>query len=86
MNAAVGFIFALGLVLPIGLGLALGAYRAAQSPKVMAEAAALVFKAAAPILKEIVLKRNTPEVERLMHACIRRAGRWDNFRKRCMDR
>lgn len=85
MDWSVGFILAVGIVLPVGIGLGLGAYRAAQSPKVMAEAAALIFRSALPILSELVLKRNTPAVERQMQECHRRGMRWDNFKKRCVD-
>lgn len=85
MNWSVGFILAFGIVLPVGIGLGLGAYRAAQSPKVMAEAAALMVRSVMPLLSELVLKRNTPEVEQRMRECYRRGGRWDNFKKRCVD-
>jgi hypothetical protein len=29
--------------------------------------------------------RNTPEVEAQMAECVRRGGRWDNFRKKCVE-
>lgn len=86
MNWTVGFILALGVVLPIGLGLGLGAYRAAQSPAVMAEAGALLFKTLMPILKEYAGKRNSLPIEDKMHEVGRRAGEWDNFRKRERER
>lgn len=81
MNWTVGFILAIGILLPIGLGLGLGAYRAAQNPLVLAEAAALALKSLLPLLKELA-KRNDPETEKRMQEVIRRAGEWDNFRKR----
>lgn len=86
MNWTVGLILAIGVVLPVGLGLGLGAYRAAQSPAFMAGAAALLLKTVLPILGEFVAKRNTPEVEKRMQQVNRRAGEWDNFRKRERER
>jgi hypothetical protein len=32
-----------------------------------------------------VTNRNTPEVEAQMAECVRRGGRWDNFRKKCVE-
>lgn len=86
MNATLGFILAVGILLPVGLGLALGAYRAVQSPAFLAEAGALLLKTLMPILAEYAAKRNTPEVEAQMHKVTRRAGEWDNFRKRERER
>lgn len=86
MNWTIGFILAVGVILPVGLGLGLGAYRAVQSPKVLAEAGALLFKTLYPILKEFATKRNSPEVEARMREVARRAGEWDNFRKRERER
>lgn len=82
MNWTIGLILAIGVVLPVGLGLGLGAYRAAQSPKVMAEAAALLVAAVMPIISKYVTKRSSPEIEESMRKVWRRAGEWDNFRKR----
>ena len=86
MNWTIGLILAIGIVLPVGLGLGLGAYRAVQSPVVLGEAAALIVRAVLPILKELVGKRNSPEIEARIHEVIRRAGEWDNFRKKQRDR
>lgn len=86
MNWTVGLILAIGIVLPVGLGLGLGAYRAAQSPRVMAEAAALLLAAITPILKQFIATRNAPEVEARMRQIERRGGEWDNFRKRERER
>ncbi len=32
-----------------------------------------------------VINRNTPEIEAQMAECTRRGGRWDNFRKKCVE-
>jgi hypothetical protein len=82
MNWAVGLVLAFGIILPVGIGLGLGAYRAIQSPAFVGEAASILFKAFFPILKEFVGRRNSPEIEKRMHEVIRRGGKWDNFRKR----
>ncbi len=82
MNWAIGFIIVLGLVVPMGIGLGLGAYRAVQSPAFVGEAGALIVKALFPIIKEIIARPNSPEIEAKMHEVIRRGGQWDNFRKR----
>jgi hypothetical protein len=82
MNWAIGLILVLGFVLPIGIGLGLGAYRAIQSPAFVGGAATILFNAFIPILKEFVGGRNTPEIEKKMNEVIRRGGQWDNFHKK----
>lgn len=29
--------------------------------------------------------RNTPDVEKQMADCVRKGGRWDNFKKKCVE-
>lgn len=86
MNWAVGFILAIGILLPVGIGLGLGAYRMVQNPVALAEASALIAKAVFPIFAAYVKKPNAPDVEAKMHEVGRRAGEWDNFAKRERDR
>jgi hypothetical protein len=85
MDWALGFILAVALLLPVGVGLGLGAYRAVQNPSFLGSVAAAALSAAGPILKELVLRRNPPDVERRMQECFRKGGRWDNFKKRCLE-
>lgn len=82
MNWTVGLILCVGILLPVGIGAGLGAYRAVQSPAVLAGLAGLLVKTLLPILKEFALKRNSPEIEKRMQEVIRRGGQWDNFSKR----
>lgn len=81
MSWTLGFILSIGVLLPVGLGLGLGAYAVAQNPVVLAEAVVLAFKSLLPLLKELA-KPNDFATEARMHEVVRRGGEWDNFRKR----
>jgi hypothetical protein len=85
MNGLLIAILGLGVVLPLGAGFAIGAYRAAQNPAFYGEAAAIFGRAFLPLLLDF-LKRNDPETEKRMNEVLRRGGQWDNARKRELRR
>lgn len=70
------------LFLALVLGLAAGGFMVARSPTFWIGFAVEVFKRILPVLA----KRNTPEIEAEMQACLRRGGEWDNARKRCRQK
>jgi cyanate permease len=61
------------------LGLGGGGFLAAQRPTFWLGIAGAIFEFSLPVLA----KRMPPEKEAEMLACIRRAGQWDNIKKRC---
>lgn len=68
------------LILALMLGLFAGGVLVARSPTFWFGLGTVMFKAALPYL----LKRMSPEEEKAYQACIRRGGKWDNFKKRCL--
>ena len=64
---------------------ALALWRALQSPTVLAGLSAIAARAAAKAIITKVKGRNTPEIEAKMQECVRRGGRWNNWKKRCED-
>jgi hypothetical protein len=75
----------IGLLFILILGVGVGGFLAARNPVFWIGFGKALAAAALPKIKEIVLKRNSPEIEAQMQACLRRGGEWDNFRKRCKD-
>ena len=65
------------------LAVAAGGFLAARNPTFWFVLGSAVISQITPMLKEYILRRNTPEVEARMHECNRRGGRWNNFTKRC---
>lgn len=65
------------IVLTIVTALGLGAYSIARSPKFYAQLIVELL----PLIGG-VFKRMSPEQESKLHASVRRAQEWDNFRKR----
>lgn len=61
------------------LGLSMGAFMVARSPKFWIGMGEEVFKKMLPILT----KRMTPEEEAAFQACNRRNGKWNHLKKRC---
>lgn len=65
------------------MAVAAGGFLAARNPTFWAVLGGAVIAQIMPLLKEYFGRRNTPEVEAEMAACVRRGGRWNNFTKRC---
>lgn len=72
-------------VFVILLGLGAGAFLVAQRPAFWIEFGRRLAASLWPLVWSYVSKRNSPEIEKRMNDCIRRGGRWDNFRKKCME-
>lgn len=72
-----------GLFVTLLLAVAAGGFLAARNPTFWAVLGGAVFTQIMPLLKEYFSRRNTPEVEAEMAACVRRGGKWNNFKKRC---
>lgn len=64
-------------------GLGAGAFLVAQRPAFWIEFGGRLLQAVLPSVIKYVGRRNPPEVEKAMQDCLRRGGRWDNWRKRC---
>lgn len=67
----------------VGLGLAAGAYIAAQRPAFWMEFGARAIRAITPALWAWLSKRMPPDDERAFRDCVRRGGEWDHIRRRC---
>lgn len=74
-------VIALFVILTIGLGV--GGIMAARNPVFWLALGKAVLVSAIPKITELLTKRNSPEIEKRMHECIRRGGEWDNFQKKC---
>lgn len=72
-------LLAAGLV----LGVAAGTTLVLRSPAWWVGMGHEIVKAVMPAIITYMAKRNPPEVEKAMQDCLRRGGRWDNWRKRC---
>lgn len=75
----VTLLLAAGLVLGVAAGTAL----VVRNPAWWVGLGHAVVKAVTPAIVAYLIKRNPPEVEKAMQDCIRRGGRWNNFKKRC---
>lgn len=73
------------LFVVLALGLGVGGILAARNPAFWMAFGSEVVNAALPKIREVILRRNPPEVEARMQECLRKGGTWDNFRKRCRD-
>ncbi|MEN6644299.1 MAG: hypothetical protein ABFE08_17810 [Armatimonadia bacterium] len=67
------------------LGLFAGAFLYGRRPAFWIEFGVRIFTAVRPAVWNYLTKRMSPEDEARMHACIRRGGTWDNFRKKCRE-
>ncbi len=76
------YVIAAGLVLCLGAG----AFMVARSPAFWISLAAQISAVLIPSLRQIITKRMTQEQEAAYHACVRRGGEWDNFKKRCREK
>lgn len=65
------------------VGVGAGGFLVAQRPSFWLGLASAAIRPLLPLIKDYVLRRNSPDVEKAMQDCIRRGGKWDNFRKRC---
>lgn len=70
----------------VGLGLMAGAFIFARRPSFWIEFGTQIFAKLLPVVWRFVSKRMDPETERRWRECERRGGKWDNVRKRCLDR
>lgn len=66
-------------------GLGAGAFLVAQRPAFWIEFGTRLARQFLPLAVAYIIKRNPPKVEEAMQECLRRGGRWDNFKKRCVD-
>lgn len=81
MNGLLLFIIGVGVVLPVGAGFALGAYRAAQTPGFYAGAIRLGIEATFPIFKKLFTKM-TPDEREAWQRAMRQAEEWDHLNRR----
>lgn len=75
-------IIAVGVLL---LGVGAAAFLVAQRPTFWVGLGLAIWAKAWPFVVEYVTRRNSPEVEAKMQECLRRGGKWDNFRKKCVE-
>lgn len=73
------------LLASIGVGLAAAAFLVGQRPAFWVGATLYAIKRAWPYIKAYITMRNPPEIEAKIAECERRGGRWDNFRKKCVE-
>lgn len=72
----------IGAVLGITLGVAL----VVRTPTFWTQVGIIAFEKLRPVITSYVLKRMTPEEEKMYHDAIRRGTEWDPFRKRPRDK
>lgn len=65
------------------LGVGAGGFLVAQRPTFWLGIGGVLLQRSWPYIASYVTRRNTAEVEQQMADCVRRAGEWDNAKKKC---
>lgn len=69
----------------VGMG-AILTVRLYNNPFLLAGLIPTIWAHVKPVLLRVIFDRMEPELEEEMRKCIKRGGKWDNFRKKCVDR